>query len=227
MFLKTLILKINYFFLILFTFILSFQAYSQRNYNEFNVIGVSAGLTLYDIKTDDLSTQSKESFMFGLQIRGNVYNNFDMMYGVAFYDTNISVLANSVPEGGTQRELNYNIQSAQISVLWGYKIIREHLSIEAGPVLNINGRLTLKDTQYENYIIDGYDTLRAIELEDISKVNFHLAAGLTTGFRNFRVFGQYQYGVTNMLNKLNSSNLEYKDFKGNANLITVGVTAYF
>lgn len=227
MFLKTLILKINYFFLILFTFILSFQAYSQRNYNEFNVIGVSAGLTLYDIKTDDLSTQSKESFMFGLQIRGNVYNNFDMMYGVAFYDTNISVLANSVPEGGTQRELNYNIQSAQISVLWGYKIIREHLSIEAGPVLNINGRLTLKDTQYENYIIDGYDTLRAIELEDISKVNFHLAAGVTAGFRNFRVFGQYQYGVTNMLNKLNSSNLEYKDFKGNANLITVGVTAYF
>ncbi|GGD80273.1 hypothetical protein GCM10011312_00700 [Planktosalinus lacus] len=227
MFLKTLILKINYFFLILFTFILSFQAYSQRNYNEFNVIGVSAGLTLYDIKTDDLSTQSKESFMFGLQIRGNVYNNFDMMYGVAFYDTNISVLANSVPEGGTQRELNYNIQSAQISVLWGYKIIREHLSIEAGPVLNINGRLTLKDTQYENYIIDGYDTLRAIELEDISKVNFHLAAGVTAGFRNFRVFGQYQYGVTNMLSKLNSSNLEYKDFKGNANLITVGVTAYF
>ncbi|WP_188438339.1 hypothetical protein [Planktosalinus lacus] len=220
-------MKINYFFLILFTFILSFQAYSQRNYNEFNVIGVSAGLTLYDIKTDDLSTQSKESFMFGLQIRGNVYNNFDMMYGVAFYDTNISVLANSVPEGGTQRELNYNIQSAQISVLWGYKIIREHLSIEAGPVLNINGRLTLKDTQYENYIIDGYDTLRAIELEDISKVNFHLAAGVTAGFRNFRVFGQYQYGVTNMLSKLNSSNLEYKDFKGNANLITVGVTAYF
>lgn len=227
MFLKTIILKIHHPLLVFFTFIFSLQTFSQINYNEFNVIGVSAGLTFYDINTDDFSTQSKESFMFGLQMRGNVYNNFDMMYGVAFYDTNISILANSAPEGGAKRELNYNIQSAQISVLWGYKIIREHLSIEAGPVLNINGRLTLKDTQFENYIIDGHNTLRAMDLEDISKVNFHMAAGLTAGFRNFRVFGQYQYGVTNMLNKLNSSNLENKDFKGNASLITVGVTAYF
>lgn len=209
------------------TLLFSNQIHSQRNYGEFNVIGVSTGITLYDINTDDLTTKSKESFMFGLQMRGNVYNNFDMMYGVAFYDTNLSVLANSIPEGGTQRELNYNIQSAQISVLWGYKIIREHLSIEAGPVLNINGNLTLKDTQFEDYFIDGYSSIRAIDLENISTVNFHVAAGLTAGFRNFRVFGQYQYGVTNMLNKLNNSNLENKDFKGNASLITIGVTAYF
>ncbi|WP_339611531.1 hypothetical protein [uncultured Planktosalinus sp.] len=220
-------MKIYHLLFITVTLLFSNQIHSQRNYGEFNVIGVSAGITLYDINTDDLSTKSKESFMFGLQMRGNVYNNFDMMYGVAFYDTNLSVLANSTPEGGVQRELNYNIQSAQISVLWGYKIIREHLSIEAGPVLNINGNLTLKDTQFEDYFIDEYSSIQAIDLENISKVNFHVAAGLTAGFRNFRVFSQYQYGVTNMLNKLNSSNLENKDFKGNASLITIGVTAYF
>lgn len=203
------------------------QVQAQRNFKEFNVIGVSGGLTLYDINTDDFITTSRESYMLGFQMRGNVYNNFDMIYGIAFYDTKIGISASSLPAGGNKEVLDYNMQSAQISVLWGYKIIKEHLSVEAGPVLNVNGKLTLKDTPFENYIVDGYTTLRAIDLEDVSKVNFHLAAGLTAGFRNFRIFGQYQYGVTNVLNKLNSQNLENDNFKGNSSLLTVGVTAYF
>jgi len=203
------------------------QVKAQKNFKEFNVIGVSVGLTSNDIQTSDFFKNKRESYMFGFQMRGNVYNNFDMIYGIAFYDTKIAVSASSTPVGGQKRDLNYNLQSAQISVLWGYKIVREHLSIEAGPVLNINGKLTLEDTQFENYIVDGYATLRAIDLENVSTVNFHLAGGLTAGFRNFRIFGQYQYGLTNMLNKLNKQNLEKNNFKGNSSLMTVGVTAYF
>lgn len=224
---KLLILKKNITLLAIFIFAGITQVDAQRNTKEFNVIGVSGGLTMYDIKTDDFTTTSRESYMFGFQMRGNVYNNFDMMYGISFYDTKIGVSASSAPVGGNKEVLDYNLQSAQISVLWGYKIISEHLSIEAGPVLNINGKLTLKDTQFENYIIDGYTTMRAIDLENVSVVNFHLAGGLTAGFRNVRVFGQYQYGVTNMLNKLNNQNLEKDNFKGNSSLITVGVTVYF
>ncbi|MEX2335741.1 MAG: hypothetical protein WD555_00545 [Fulvivirga sp.] len=200
--------------------------FSQNNFKEFNVIGISAGLTLYDINTTDFQTQSRESFMFGLQMRGNVYNNFDMMYGIAFYDSNIAITAQSTPLGGISRDLNYNLQSAQISVLGGYKIIKNHLSIEAGPVLNINGNLTLKDTQHEDYIIEGYSTLRAQDIEDVSKINFHLAGGLTGGLKNFRLFALYQYGVTNVLNKLNEKNLEKTNFKGNSSLFAFGVTVY-
>ncbi len=203
------------------------QVQAQRNFKEFNVIGVSGGLTLYDINTDDFITTSRESYMLGFQMRGNVYNNFDMIYGIAFYDTKIGISASSLPVVGNKEVLDFNMQSAQISILGGYKIIKEHLSVEVGPILNVNGKLTLKDTPFENYIVEGYNTLRAIDLEDVSKVNFHLAAGLTAGFRNFRVFGQYQYGVTNVLNKLNSQNLEKDNFKGNSSLLTVGVTAYF
>ena len=203
------------------------QVQAQRNFKEFNVIGVSGGLTLYDINTDDFITTSRESYMLGFQMRGNVYNNFDMIYGISFYDTKLGISASSIPVGGNKEVLDYNMQSAQISILGGYKIIKEHLSVEAGPILSVNGKLTLKDTPFENYTVDGYTALRAIELEDVSKVNFHLAAGLTAGFRNFRIFGQYQYGVTNVLNKLNSKNLENDNFKGNSSLLTVGVTAYF
>lgn len=219
-------LKNTYLFLFLALFFTSFHLTAQKNFKEFNLIGLSVGLTSFNINTSDFKTSQRDSYMFGFQMRGNVYNNFDMIYGIAFYDTKVAVSAMNTANSGQRRDLEYNLQSAQISVLWGYKVIREHLSIEAGPVLNISGKLTLKDTQFENYIIDGYSTVRAVDLENVSPVNFHLAGGLTAGFRNFRVFGQYQYGVTNMLNKLNKQNLEKNNFKGNSSLLTVGVTAY-
>jgi len=199
---------------------------AQRNYKEFNVIGISGGITFYDINTSDFDTKNGESLMLGFQMRGNLYNNFDMIYGIAFYDTNVAIAGRTVPEVGAQKHINYNMQSAQIAILGGYKIIREHLSIEAGPVLNVNGKLTLKDTQFEDDILDGYTTLRAKDIEDVSKINFHVAAGMTAGFRNFRIFTQYQYGVTNMLNKLNSQNLEKTNFKGNSSLLVFGATLY-
>ncbi|OIP52119.1 MAG: hypothetical protein AUK33_02055 [Flavobacteriaceae bacterium CG2_30_34_30] len=202
------------------------MTFSQRNFKEFNIIGISGGITLYDIITNDLQTKRGESLMFGLQMRGNVYNNFDMLYGIAFYDTKIGIAGSSLGPLGTSKFINYTMQSAQISVLWGYKIIKNHLSIEGGPILNVNGKLTLKDTQFKNDILDGYTTLRAVDIEDVSKANFHAAIGMTAGFRNFRIFTQYQYGVTNILNKLNSQNLENTGFKGNSSLLVFGATVY-
>lgn len=200
--------------------------FSQRNFKEFNIIGISGGITLYDITTNDLDTKRGESLMFGLQMRGNVYNNFDMLYGIAFYDTKIGIAGSSLGPLGNPKFINYTMQSAQISILWGYKIIKNHLSIEGGPILNVNGKLTLKDTQFKNDVLDGYTTLRAIDIEDVSKANFHAAIGMTAGFRNFRIFTQYQYGVTNVLNKLNSQNLENSSFKGNSSLLVFGATVY-
>ncbi len=213
----------NALFILLF---ITAMSNAQSNFKEFNVIGISGGITLYDINTSDLDTQTGESLMFGFQMRGNVYNNFDMIYGIAFYDTNVSIAGRSVPQLSAPKYINYNMQSAQIAVLGGYKIIKEHLSIEAGPILNINGKLTLKNTQFENDILEGYTTLRAQDIQEVSKVNFHVAAGMTAGFRNFRIFTQYQYGVTNMLNKLNSQNLEKTNFEGNSSLLVFGATVY-
>ena len=76
-------------------------------------------------------------------------------------------------------------------------------------------------------MVDGYETLTAGEIQDISKVNFHLAGGITGGLEQFRVSAQYQYGVTNSLNKLNDNNLENSDFDGHSSLITFSATFYF
>lgn len=200
---------------------------AQRNYNEFNLIGISGGLTMYNINTDNFNTKQGSSVMGGAQIRGNVYNNFDMLYGISFFDTTFGMAVRETPASTKINYIDMNTQSVQISVLMGYKIIREHLSIEAGPVLNVNGKFKPKNSSYEDYVIDGYSGLTPNDIGDISKVNFHLAAGITAGLRNFRVFAQYQYGVTNTLNKLNDQDLGETEFKGHSSLITFGVTGYF
>lgn len=200
---------------------------AQRNYGEFNLIGISGGLTMYDITTDNFNTKQGTSVMGGVQIRGNVYNNFDMLYGISFFDTTFGMAVRETPATTRINYIDLNTQSVQISVLMGYKIIREHLSIEAGPVLNVNGKFKAKNSNYENYLIDGYSGLTPNDIGDVSKVNFHLAAGITAGLRNFRVFAQYQYGVTNTLNKLNNQDLDDTEFKGHSSLITIGITGYF
>lgn len=213
------------------TLLFSLLCYSllsaQRNYNEFNLIGISGGLTMYNINTDNFNTKQGSSIMGGIQMRGNFYNNFDMLYGISFFDTTFGMAVRETPATTKINYIDLNTQSVQISVLMGYKIIREHLSIEAGPVLNVNGKFKAKNSGYEDYYIDGYSSLTPNDIGDISKVNFHLAAGITAGLRNFRVFAQYQYGVTNTLNKLNDQDIDDTEFKGHSSLITVGITGYF
>ncbi len=60
-----------------------------------------------------------------------------------------------------------------------------------------------KSDTYKPYLVDGYNNVTMDDLAEISRVNFRLAAGITTGLRNFRANFQYQYAVTNILNKLN------------------------
>ena len=54
--------------------------------------------------------------------------------------------------------------------------------------------------------------------------------GLTAGFENFKVRGQYIYGFTNILNDLNdaqfSQNLE-KKFKGNQSMLALELLITF
>ena len=74
--------------------------------------------------------------------------------------------------------------------------------------------------------MDGYDTLKATDIENISPVNFLVAGGITGGLESFRASVQYQYGITNMLNKLNDQDLEYSDFKGNSSTIIIALLIY-
>jgi hypothetical protein len=215
-----------------FTLLFTFTSLAQRNFDSYNRLGLQAGMTLFDINTSDLTTRQSAGFMGGFTTRGSFYESFDLIYGINFFSNNIEILA--VNAGGINPQrieeyLEYSVQAVQINFLGSFNIVKHHFSLEFGPVLNVNGKLKLKDEDtYGNYILDNDDLiLRANQIEDISKVNFRVMGGLTAGLENFRLWAQYQYGVTNMLKNLNDKGLPKTDFEGKSSTLIFGAVLYF
>ena len=104
-----------------------------------------------------------------------------------------------------------------------YKIVENHLSVEFGPLVQINGKLNV-DSSNENNIISGTNLL-AKDIVDISQFNFYPVVGITAGVRHFRVYISYQYCVNNILVNLNSKNLGV-NFKGNPGILNGNLIIY-
>ena len=204
------------------------QSYAQRNFDDYNRIGITAGLTLFDITTSDFVTKQGQGFEAGFTTRGAFRNNFDVIYGLSFFNSGIGVKGGIGPDGEDDTQfINYQIQAVQIGFLGSYNIVKHHLSLEFGPILNINGKMNLDSERLQDYILEGYSTLRAQDIQDINRINFRLAGGLTAGFRSFRVSALYQSGVTNILGRLNDNELEKTNFKGNSSTLIFSATLYF
>jgi hypothetical protein len=189
-------------------------------------MGLFAGLTLFDINTSDFVTEQGTGFAGGFTTRGSFRNNFDLIYGISFYSTSLGI-EGSTALGTDTQNITYSMSAAQVTFLGSYNIVKHHLSLEFGPVLQINSKMNLDSETREDYVLTGYNTLTAKDVQDISKINFHVVGGITAGIESFRVFAQYQYGVTNTLNKLNDKNLEKDDFEGHSSTITLGALFYF
>ena len=211
------------FFAIFFLFVIQ-QTFAQRNYDGYNFFGIQGGVTFFDIQTDDLVTKQQTGFVGGFTTRGAFRNNFDLIYGLSFQSSTVGVEGSNLLE---TQNIGYTIQGAQINFLGSYNIVVKHLSIEFGPVFDINGKMKLDRDEYEDYILTGYETITAKDIQDISRFNVRLAGGITAGLEHFRISAQYQYGVTNMLGKLNDKGLENQDFKGNSSTIIVAGVIYF
>ena len=95
-------------------------------------------------------------------------------------------------------------------------------------MLQYNSDLNLEDKTKETYIIDGYNSIRANDISDISNFNVNATIGLTTGFDSFKFIAQYIYGFTNILGKLNDKTFsETIDFKGNQNMLVFSAVVVF
>ena len=200
------------------------QSFAQRNYNNYNKMGLQAGFLLFDIATDDFVTTQEQGFGGGFSARGAFRNDFDLIYGLNFMSSNISIQGT---DGVTTQNIDYTIQGVQLQFLGSYNIVKNHLTVEFGPTLNITGKMKVKREAQSDYIISGYNDLKASDLSNISPINFRVMGGLTAGLESFRATAQYQYGVTNMLNRLNDQGLENNDFKGNSGTILLGAVVYF
>ncbi len=191
------------------------NTFAQRpNYNIKNFIGLHGGITQFDIITDNFTTEKQDGFIAGLTGIVNVPHRwYDVSYGIQFSQNNVNILGGITDADGGE-SLEYKLSVAQLALFMHAKILRQNLTIDFGPVIQANGFLDLKDKAQEDYFVNGFDDLNAIDLRDISKFNINGAIGATAGLKNFRVRAQYQYGLTNMLRKLNDLDVD-TDFKGN------------
>lgn len=204
---------------------------AQRRFNDnYNRLGIQGGITHGGISSNNFNTSSKTSYMAGLTTRASFYRNFLIIYGVNFYE--FKTRMNARPEESfvqNPTEIDFNVTGVQLNLFLGTKIFGEYLSIEAGPVLQINSKLTTED-QYKNYFVEDYK-IQAEDLEDISKINLNLAANISAGIRDVKFWFQYQYGVNNIFKGLNTKELENKDsratnLKARMGFATAGIVVY-
>ncbi|MFM2370065.1 MAG: hypothetical protein RL619_2386 [Bacteroidota bacterium] len=208
-------------FLTSFFILISITGFAQYGYRDSNRIGISFGANQFTLNTNNFQTKPGSGWNAGLSMRGNFYNDWDMVYAMQFSENNFSVATKTLFLAN--EDVNYKLPSAQISLQLSYKLIENHLSLEFGPLVQVNGKLKV-DSKNENNIISG-TTLLAKDIEDISKINFYPSVGITAGVRHFRVNVSYQYGINNILGNLNSKNSGV-NFKGNPGIINGNLILY-
>ena len=208
-------------FLTSILFLITMASFAQYEYRDSNRIGIFFGVNQFTLNTNDFQTKPGTGWNGGLSMRGNFYNDWDMVYAMQFSENNFSVATNTLFLAN--EDVNYKLPSAQISLQLSYKFVENHLSLEFGPIVQINGKLKL-DKENENNIISG-TTLLAKDIVAISQFNFYPTVGITAGVRHVRLNVSYQYGVNNMLGNLNNKNLGYS-FKGNPGILNGNLIIY-
>jgi hypothetical protein len=189
---------------------------AQYGYKDGNRIGISAGVSQTTLFTNNFNTTPETGFAGGLSVRGNYYNNWSMIYGMQFFSNNFSL------ESTFDQKIKYNIQGVQVRILFSYNVVEDHVSLDFGPVLQINGKLQIEDSD-ESKILKG-TSLRADQILDISPVSGNFYLGVSAGSRTVRAVVFYEYGFTNILNKLNKDDSlqalnNGDEFKGNLGTI--------
>lgn len=194
-----------------------------QRYTIRNGIGLQGGLTQFDILTDNFNIKSNSGFLGGLSASVDIPHKwYNLSYNISFSENNFNIRA--FQDGSLEEAyIEYKLLTAQVSFLLHVKLIENYLTLDAGPMLQYNGELDLKDSSSSDFIIAGYQSLKAQDITDISRFNVNGAVGLTVGLGRFALRAQYIYGFTNMLNRLNDQDLNVDNntqkFKGNQSML--------
>lgn len=222
--------------IILVAFLIGFVtlSFSQRrgNIKITNGLGLFGGLTQYDIATDNFETKAGNGWVGGLTATVDLPHRwYAVSYNIQLSENNLEISGRELPISTVSEMMDYKLMTVQVAFLFHLKLVKNNITLDAGPMIQYNGELELKNDAQQNYIIDGYTDLTAKDISDISKFNVNGAIGATAGFDHFKIRAQYIYGFTNMLNKLNSQDLNTtpsnEKFKGNQQMIALSAMILF
>lgn len=211
--------------LALVLFMFSAFAFAQRGYKDSNRIGIGGGITQMNIYTDNFNVTPESGWIGGFSVRGNYYNNWQMSFGMFFTDSNFSL---PTQKGFIQTQTSFKMSAVQIYIVPSYVAIEDHLNLEFGPVLQVNGKLTIDESDENNILLD-QPTLVADDILDVTNINANIYVGINGGIKNVRARIGYQYGLTNFFGKLKDEDkvaLLGEKLKGNIGLISAQLTIY-
>lgn len=210
----------------------SVNAHAQRSMwdGSYNRLGIQAGANYFNIVTNDFQVTPKVSWTAGFTTRASFYENWQLVYGVNFYDYKLDIEGREKIELTSPMEaIEYNMIGVQGNFFASYKLYEHYLSVELGPVVQVNGKLDARQDK-ELWYIGNYN-VNAIDIEKISAFNVNMALGLSGGMETLKFWVQYQYGLNNMLKGLDDEGLEEKDagmsnLKGHMSMLAGGVTIF-
>ena len=211
--------------LVVLLVLISSTVVAQRGNKDSNRIGIGAGLTQLNIFTDNFTVTPENGWIGGLSVRGNYYNNWQMSFGMFFTDSNFSI---PTLKGLQQTQTNFKMSAVQIYIVPSYVVIEDHLNLEFGPVLQVNGKLGIAKKDETNLLLD-QPGLIAKDIIDVSKINANFYVGINGGIKNVRARIGYQYGLTNFFGNLKNNDavkLTGEKLKGNIGLISGQITIY-
>lgn len=215
----------HFILLVAFTMCFVTTTHSQHTtYNIVNGFGIMAGVSLYDIKTDNFTTKQGTGFAGGMSATLDLpHKGYTVSYGMQLSDNNIEISGRMTDDVAGNEMLEYKLLVVQLGFYYHKKILGDNLTIDLGPQLQYNSKLELKDENKEGYFINGYDSLTAKEIEGISQFNVNGMVGVSAGIGAFKIRAQYIYGFLNILDKLNDKNLNVgnntDEFKGNQSML--------
>lgn len=217
--------------LLIFAVMFTVTSHAQRKFppNSYNRLGIQGGITYGNLHSDDFSFIDRYGYTAGLSTRATAGKNIFFIYGVNFHEFR-TALETLHPGSLEPEEIDFKATGVQINFFVGHKLIGEHLSFEMGPLIQINSKLSPEEGK-ENYLLQEYNLI-ASDLEEISRMNFSLAAGISGGLPGVKLWLQYQYGLSNLFSKYNYDELREKDpavpsLKANMRMVTAGLVVYF
>lgn len=189
---------------ILIIMFLSVSVFGQYRNKDGNRIGISGGLTQTSLMTSNFSTSPSTGWIGGLAVRGNYYNNWSAVFGMQFTDSNFIMQTASLSSLNKIEETKVKLSAVQVRFLLSYNVIKDHVSLDFGPVLQINGQLSVADRD-KNNVLPTAPSVRVEEVLDVNKLNGNVYFGATAGNKRIRAVVFYQYGFNNFLSNLNKN----------------------
>ncbi|WP_233589367.1 hypothetical protein [Flavobacterium sp. LB2P53] len=86
---------------------ISISTFAQYKYRDSNRVGISFGVNQFTLNTNNFQTKPELGWNAEISMRGNFYNNWDMVYVIQFSENNFFVATNSLSP--VNEDVNYKL----------------------------------------------------------------------------------------------------------------------